>query len=313
MSNRIKTETPPLNPFLRKTKQERRQNRLQLITPVQKSRSPTPTKSIKNKNSYSFCNLASFITISLIICLSIFFYLSFIYDNSLIFCEGDEITQKCRPCPRNGKCLNGKLSCDKGYSLKGGVCIANNGKYGSQDIRLFTKMCKFIASSLQKNCEGRIITFTNLSHIFANEKSYSNSIILLENYGYDSEYRILYLRPDSFRSQNPILSNKCKVQMIFNENRYILLLFTITIFLSLLLLAIIAYNQRTSKQIRECSNEVVRNIKRSQKGEFKNSSDFSLSDSNPMSKFWDKIVDEVERNPSVTVLNTSKGKLWGYT
>ena len=66
-------------------------------------------------------------------------------------------------------------------------------------------------------------------------------------------------------------------------------------------------------KIKRCSRDIIRNIRKSQRGEFKYASEYTLSNSNPMVKFWDRIAEQVERNPSVTVLNDVHGKLWGYT
>lgn len=306
----------PLNPFLKTIRKDKKKNQYFQKSPAirSRSRSSSPTPSNFNKPASSFISLKLIFPIILIICiLLLFYFIVFTKNDNLLFCSDDVDSKVCIECPEHGKCKAGHLLCDHGYLQVDYLCVPDDNTYKYDEIKLYSKMKKFIASNINSACtSSNIILYENLEKKFGNSKFYQEALNLLRKNGMNSEYKIEYIPPDGFIAHQPILNARCKVQSFYNDNIITLFLFLAAIVLTVILFFVTAYNQKTNRQISRCSREVVRDIRRSQRGEFKYASEYTLSVSNPMSKFWDRIADEVERNPSVTVLKSVNGKKWGY-
>lgn len=312
-------DASPMNPFLKTIRKDKNHNFFHQRTnsPLIKSRSNSPSPSNYYRNTQSrllFCNIKLLYPILLIACILVVFYFVVLKEKDpLLFCSDDIDSVICIECPNNGICKGGKLTCNYGYVNINDFCIPDNDRIQYDVIKLYSEMKYFIASNINSACNSsNIITFGNLENQFKHKKNYHEAIEFLIKNGITSEYQIQYLPPDSFFAHKPILNTRCKIHFFYEENIITLFLFVVAIFLSVILFFVSVYNQKTNNRINACSRDVIRNIRKSQRGEFKYASEYTLSISNPMSKFWDRIADEVERNPSVTVLKSNNGKLWGY-
>lgn len=259
--------------------------------------------------------------ITTIILMFLFYLLVINRDFTIQYCQKSEYSPKFNwknsnfvQCPNYGTCSDGYLHCNPDYKNILGMCVLDNFEE-SEINQLFIEMAKYIASKIDNSCiKSFAITENQLKQEFSEHVDAINpAIAKLAIFGPQTQFLIKENRGNSsYTSYMPLLTAKCKCKVYIYRHITTICLLAIFIALTLILIHIILKKQALQRDIKNCSSTIVSNIKNNRKGDFRYSTDFSLSESNPLSKYWNLIVKEIENNSAVTILNSTDGKLWGH-
>ncbi|OHS96470.1 hypothetical protein TRFO_37362 [Tritrichomonas foetus] len=312
----------PINPIFRARKKNQMKQKMHPQPPPpspSSSRSssriptPTPTPQPMKRKRHSFCSrFFSTVIPILIIGILIYFLCHYIlnYMSRVVYCSDDIRLRKCVECPEHGTCLGGELKCDDGYIKSGNLCIIDE-KHHLEVSKLYLKIIAYIASDINEYCnESNPVYQETIFEKFGKSEYYKSAMKMVKTSGRGSEYEIEH-NHGIYISFNPILNTKCKAKKFVEENMTTLILIGVLILLLLVLIVSVIMKSRENSEVKRYAQAIVRQLLSDRKGKFRYATDFELTETNSLSKRWNEIVHEVERNPLVITLNGLKGKKWG--
>lgn len=273
------------------------------------------TKELVSRNNPNLRNIsiAIRVTITMIFITVFVFIIRNFRSKNDNFESKDVYIKDSIKCPKFGYCVSGRLYCIEGYERKGETC-QKSAKTTQEEKELAKKIQIHIYKSLDENtCEGKRLTEDDLVK-FKNDSNFKNAIGMVKNEAKQNGKRAYNITFDGeyLYSETPKLNLRCKALNFYDKNKDAIYLIIATIFLTLVLLGVFAYNNMVNEKVRRYSNNII--VKMSEKKRFGpthyDSTEFQPIKTDPMMRYWNRIEKNIERNPNVCTLQTTHGKKW---
>ena len=253
------------------------------------------------------------------IAFTLFFIFSFILlfrsiDKTPKFQSPDRYFKDALHCPQNANCISGKLFCKDGFVRVGNRCEKSMVEI-EKERQLAYKISDYIANNITETCEGRIFSIFELEDIFFNDNKYFPGAIRCIDDNVNGFINVNNITKDSqgnYYSRTPNLPLKCKIQKRIEERKGTLYLIIFVIVLTIISVCIILYQNSINDKVRYYSNSIIRKMNETHRfsSKYHDVSNFRPIQTDPMMKYWDRIVKNIERNPNVCTIQTTHGKQW---
>ena len=181
--------------------------------------------------------------------------------------------------------------------------------------QLAYKISDYIANNITEQCEGRLFSILELEDIFFNDNKYFAGAIRCIDEEVNGFININNITRDSqgnYYSQTPNLLLKCNIQKRVEDRKGTIYLIILVILLSIISIGIILYQNSLNKKVRYYSNSIIRKMGETHRfsSKYHDIANFSPIQTDPMMKYWDRIVKNIERNPNVCTIQTTHGRQW---
>ena len=221
------------------------------------------------------------------------------------YCE-HSYSSKCVPCPDNGDCKTGRLICNIGYKKENNKCIMNDNE--ERNIAEYSsKIEHYIASSINKYCnESLPVTKYEIIEMFGDSPYFEQALEMLKNSVYN-----IYFNGEYYVSLKPIVSKNCEMMKRKEDNRLTMILMCVVIILIIILIISIQNRNRIKNEIHSYAKKIINTlIEECSDGSFIYADRIRLDNENPLSKYWNEIINEIERTDYVITLIGKNGRMW---
>lgn len=235
--------------------------------------------------------------------------------------SGDFYYKNARKCPDNAICISGQFYCKKNFVKHKDTCIRSTENKSEIEI-LINTIVRRMSSKVTEDCRKSDNYYEkDIINDFSNNEHINEALQNLRDRPRD--YDIVYIHNEGynpyFYSIKPDFSSNCLFEKIYDElrNHYVNILIVFILVLYFII------DRRVSYEASEISDNIL----------YKLRNDVSLSYGKESSYFynisfnsgfrspvrwllrnliWNKVSDDILRNPKIIVYNTKAGKRWKF-